>query len=100
MSIRERGRAGGESREVAERRVPPGREARHLRHGRRKRRLIRRVRTLARQIELDFTGRDLVIVALLNGDHVLDAELFFTFWADLSESRPRQARAAKPSSAR
>jgi hypoxanthine phosphoribosyltransferase len=37
--------------------------------------LARRVRTLARQIELDFTGRDLVIVALLNGTVVFLADL-------------------------
>jgi hypoxanthine phosphoribosyltransferase len=37
--------------------------------------LARRVRSLARQIEKDFTGRDLVIVALLNGTVVFLADL-------------------------
>jgi hypoxanthine phosphoribosyltransferase len=38
-------------------------------------RLARRVRTLARQIEKDFAGRDLVIVALLNGTVIFLADL-------------------------
>jgi hypoxanthine phosphoribosyltransferase len=38
-------------------------------------RLARRVRTLARQIEKDFAGRDLVIVALLNGSVMFLADL-------------------------
>ncbi len=38
-------------------------------------RLARRVRALARQIEQDFAGRDLVIVALLNGTVVFLADL-------------------------
>ncbi len=38
-------------------------------------RLARRVRVLARQIQQDFTGRDLVIVALLNGTVVFLADL-------------------------
>jgi len=37
--------------------------------------LARRVRSLARQIETDFAGRDLVIVALLNGTVVFLADL-------------------------
>jgi hypoxanthine phosphoribosyltransferase len=37
--------------------------------------LARRVRSLARQIEIDFTGRDMVIVALLNGTVVFLADL-------------------------
>jgi hypoxanthine phosphoribosyltransferase len=37
--------------------------------------IARRVRSLARQIEKDFTGRDLVIVALLNGTVVFLADL-------------------------
>jgi hypoxanthine phosphoribosyltransferase len=37
--------------------------------------LARRVRSLARQIEADFRGRDLVIVALLNGTVVFLADL-------------------------
>jgi hypoxanthine phosphoribosyltransferase len=37
--------------------------------------LARRVRSLARQIEKDFSGRDLVIVALLNGTVVFLADL-------------------------
>jgi hypoxanthine phosphoribosyltransferase len=37
--------------------------------------IARRVRSLARQIENDFTGRDLVIVALLNGTVVFLADL-------------------------
>src|SRR5580658_202335 len=37
--------------------------------------LARRVRSLARQIEEDFRGRDLVIVALLNGTVVFLADL-------------------------
>jgi hypoxanthine phosphoribosyltransferase len=37
--------------------------------------LARRVRSLAREIETDFTGRDLVIVALLNGTVVFLADL-------------------------
>jgi hypoxanthine phosphoribosyltransferase len=37
--------------------------------------LARRVRSLARQIETDFSGRDLVIVALLNGTVVFLADL-------------------------
>jgi len=37
--------------------------------------LARRVNALARQIEKDFTGRDLVIVALLNGTVVFLADL-------------------------
>jgi hypoxanthine phosphoribosyltransferase len=37
--------------------------------------LARRVRSLARQIEADFAGRDLVIVALLNGTVVFLADL-------------------------
>jgi len=39
------------------------------------RRLARRVHELARQIENDFAGRDLVIVALLNGTVVFLADL-------------------------
>ena len=39
------------------------------------RRLARRVHALARQIERDFAGRDLVIVALLNGTVVFLADL-------------------------
>jgi len=38
-------------------------------------RIANRVRSLARQIEKDFTGRDLVIVALLNGTVVFLADL-------------------------
>lgn len=38
-------------------------------------RIARRVRTLARQIEGDFAGRDLVLVALLNGTVVFLADL-------------------------
>jgi hypoxanthine phosphoribosyltransferase len=38
-------------------------------------RIARRVRTLARQIESDFAGRDLVLVALLNGTVVFLADL-------------------------
>jgi len=38
-------------------------------------RLARRVNTLARQIEKDFAGRDLVIVALLNGTVMFLADL-------------------------
>ncbi len=38
-------------------------------------RLARRVSTLARQIEVDFAGRDLVIVALLNGTVMFLADL-------------------------
>jgi hypoxanthine phosphoribosyltransferase len=37
--------------------------------------IARRVRSLARQIEKDFAGRDLVIVALLNGTVVFLADL-------------------------
>ncbi len=37
--------------------------------------LARRVRSLARKIETDFAGRDLVIVALLNGTVVFLADL-------------------------
>lgn len=37
--------------------------------------LARRVRALARQVEKDFAGRDLVIVALLNGTVVFLADL-------------------------
>jgi hypoxanthine phosphoribosyltransferase len=37
--------------------------------------LARRVRSLARQIEKDFSGRDMVIVALLNGTVVFLADL-------------------------
>ena len=37
--------------------------------------LARRVHALARQIEKDFAGRDLVIVALLNGTVVFLADL-------------------------
>ncbi len=37
--------------------------------------LARRVRALARQVEADFAGRDLVIVALLNGTVVFLADL-------------------------
>jgi len=37
--------------------------------------LARRVRTLARRIEHDFTGRDLVIVSLLNGTVMFLADL-------------------------
>jgi hypoxanthine phosphoribosyltransferase len=37
--------------------------------------LARRVRSLAREIETDFAGRDLVIVALLNGTVVFLADL-------------------------
>src|SRR5580700_9753706 len=37
--------------------------------------IARRVRALARQIEKDFAGRDLVIVALLNGTVVFLADL-------------------------
>jgi hypoxanthine phosphoribosyltransferase len=37
--------------------------------------LARRVRSLAREIEADFAGRDLVIVALLNGTVVFLADL-------------------------
>jgi hypoxanthine phosphoribosyltransferase len=37
--------------------------------------LARRVRSLARQIEKDFAGRDLVVVALLNGTVVFLADL-------------------------
>jgi hypoxanthine phosphoribosyltransferase len=38
-------------------------------------RLARRVHTLARQIEKDFAGRDLVIIALLNGTVMFLADL-------------------------
>jgi hypoxanthine phosphoribosyltransferase len=38
-------------------------------------RLARRVRTLARRIEKDFAGRDLVVIALLNGTVVFLADL-------------------------
>ena len=38
-------------------------------------RIARRVRALARQIESDFAGRDLVLVALLNGTVVFLADL-------------------------
>jgi len=38
-------------------------------------RIARRVRSLARQIEKDFAGRDMVIVALLNGTVVFLADL-------------------------
>src|SRR5580658_3728632 len=37
--------------------------------------IARRIRALARQIEKDFAGRDLVIVALLNGTVVFLADL-------------------------